>query len=189
MFTQNITSTKMSLFTGNHVEKNRRCCDSIRCCTIATMDYGTDPISSFDTFTILGIKYLDKKEWWNGISSKNDAMSRGCSISANQISIGADNSRFASAIFVSNYTDEKNSHTVCYNCVIKIWNWHRNATYRYIHHTGIKKLWQRRILSGVKSANDVKRLWCSMSTNQINIWAGVLRFLIFCLKNWNFILT
>ena len=47
MFTQNITSTKMSLFTGNHVEKNRRCCDSIRCCTIATMDYGTDPISSF----------------------------------------------------------------------------------------------------------------------------------------------
>ena len=47
MFTQNITSTKMSLFTGNHVEKNRRCCDSMRCCTIATMDYGTDPISSF----------------------------------------------------------------------------------------------------------------------------------------------
>ena len=47
MFTQNITSTKMSLFTGNHVEKNRRCCGSIRCCTIATMDYGTDPISSF----------------------------------------------------------------------------------------------------------------------------------------------
>ena len=46
MFTQCITSTKMSLFTGNHVEKNRRCCDSIRCCTIATMDYGTDPISS-----------------------------------------------------------------------------------------------------------------------------------------------
>ena len=37
----------MSLFTGNHVEKNRMCCDSIRCCTIATMDYGTDPISSF----------------------------------------------------------------------------------------------------------------------------------------------
>ena len=48
MFTQNITSTKMSLFTGNHVEKNRRCCDSMRCCTIATMDYGTDPISSFE---------------------------------------------------------------------------------------------------------------------------------------------
>ena len=47
MFTQNITSTKMSLFTENHVEKNRRCCDSITCCTIATMDYGTDPISSF----------------------------------------------------------------------------------------------------------------------------------------------
>ena len=38
----------MSLFTGNHVEKNMKCCDSIRCCTIATMDYGTDPISSFD---------------------------------------------------------------------------------------------------------------------------------------------
>ena len=47
MFTQNITSTKMSLSTGNHVEKNRRCCDPIRCCTIATMDYGIDPISSF----------------------------------------------------------------------------------------------------------------------------------------------
>ena len=54
MFTQkNITSTKMSLFTGNHVEKNR-CCDSIRCCTIATMDYGTDPISSFLYITQLG---------------------------------------------------------------------------------------------------------------------------------------
>ena len=47
MFTQYNTSTKMSLFTGNHVVKNRRCCDSIRCCAIATMDYGTDPISSF----------------------------------------------------------------------------------------------------------------------------------------------
>ena len=40
----------MSLFTGNHVEKNRRCYDSIRCCTIATMDYGTDPISSFGSY-------------------------------------------------------------------------------------------------------------------------------------------
>ena len=30
------------------MEKNRRCCDSVRCCTIATMDYGTDPISSFN---------------------------------------------------------------------------------------------------------------------------------------------
>ena len=49
IFTQCITSTKMSLFTGNHVEKNGRCCDSIRCCAIATMDYGTDldPIPSF----------------------------------------------------------------------------------------------------------------------------------------------
>ena len=51
----------MSLFTGNHVEKNRRCCDSIRCCTIATMDYGTDPISSFAISTVyLQLKCLKK---------------------------------------------------------------------------------------------------------------------------------
>ena len=47
MFTQSITGTKMSLFTGYHIEKNRRCCDSKRCCAIATMDYGTAPTSSF----------------------------------------------------------------------------------------------------------------------------------------------
>ena len=63
MFTQCITCTNMSIITGNHVEKNRRCCDSMRCCTIATMDYGTDPISSFEESITHSVHRATSMHW------------------------------------------------------------------------------------------------------------------------------
>ena len=51
----------MTVLTGNHVVKNRRCSNSMRCCATATMDYGTDPISSFvlHNIYIAGQRNLD----------------------------------------------------------------------------------------------------------------------------------